>query len=283
MTEFCFFDKDARKELKSRNIYVPDVYRNVRSSCNNNDNLQGVAIAPSTGKLQYYYRKQFIELKREETFRRINTFVKKAPKIRKDAKILLQLGTLREKKIALAIMLADACSFRVGNRKNKNPGGITTLKKTHFSKDSSISFIGKAGKLNTCTKKFNVPESLLKKYFSKPPSAKSLNDFLSRYGPYTIKDFRTLNANIIYVSNLMLNQKIHTSKKKISAISLRQTATEMNNTVPTLKKHYLHPEIEAFYLHGREPLTLTGKKSSQQILQRFLSIVCSSALSSPAS
>ena len=58
MTEFCFFDKDARKELKRRNIYVPDVYRNVRSSCNNNDNLQGVAIAPSTGKLQYYYHEK---------------------------------------------------------------------------------------------------------------------------------------------------------------------------------------------------------------------------------
>ena len=91
-------------------LTAPLAAKLVRSSCNNNDNLQGVAIAPSTGKLQYYYRKQFIELKRE---------------------ILLQLGTLREKKIALAIMLADACSFRVGNRKNKNPGGITTLKKTH--------------------------------------------------------------------------------------------------------------------------------------------------------
>jgi len=66
MTEFCFFDHQARNDLKKKKIYVPSVYKNVRSACRKTQNLQGVATSPKTGKLQYYYRSKYIEKKKKK-------------------------------------------------------------------------------------------------------------------------------------------------------------------------------------------------------------------------
>lgn len=286
MTEFCFFDHQARNDLKKKKIYVPSVYKNVRSACRKTQNLQGVATSPKTGKLQYYYRSKYIEEKKKEKFRRMKRFLAIISQVRKDVKNLLHQGNLRERKISLAIGLANVCSFRVGSTTNKNPGGITTLKTKNFT-NGSISFIGKGGKLNTCTKPVDIPESLLRKYLMNPPTSKDLNNFLSFYGNFTMKDFRTLNANRLYISHLIENQKKgkYSSKQNISTESIRETAKEMNHNITTLQKHYLHPVIVKFYLNEKAPFIFTKHmttKSSERILHRFLSIVSSSALSSPA-
>lgn len=111
-----------------------------------------------------------------------------------------------------------------------------------------------------------------------PPASKDLNEFLSFYGNFTMKDFRTLNANRLYISHLIENRQKgkYTSKQNISTESIRETAKEMNHNNTTLKKHYLHPYIVKFYLNEKAPLIFTKHtttKSSERILHRFLSIV----------
>ena len=198
-------------------------------------------------------------------------FIITLPKIYNDVNILLNKRIWnRDKVIAFIIKIIDNCHLRIGNDKyvlENNSYGITTLKKSHIEINNNkiiLNFVGKKGIENNSeiTEPFLV--KLFNKYYStfnQNPNddfflyyndndiykidSSNINNYLKKYGNFTIKDFRTYSANemlLKYFYNIYKYNNIsNITKLKLKESCnkcLDRVSIHLNNTRNICKKSY---------------------------------------------
>lgn len=263
--------KDEKELERIKKMNIPPAWINVSIADNAKNDVLAIG-EDSKGRVQYLYSKEWNNNQEKIKFIRLIYFSKNINYIRKYLKqILKEEGWFKEKMKAFIISVIDNCGLRIGNEKYKelyDTDGITTLKKEHISilnTKIKLKFIGKKNVENTCTITNNFLLKLFKDLYNynkdstyffsvnnKIISNNSINNFLRKFGDYTIKDFRTYRANIDFIKCLY-NKPIETTPTKIKKtinICLKEIADKLNNTKTVLKNKYICNIIIEKYLEN---------------------------------
>lgn len=173
---------------------------------------------------------------------------------------------------ALAVAVMDKTAERVGNEDSASNGhfGVTGFKKEHISIDGNkvtLKYIGKSGVEHE--KKFSDKNIAfyLKRAIKNSPTDNIFctsegfcikNDRINRYlSEFDVraKDLRGYNANKWAVDYLSELEEIpEEPEKRIKVINqcLRKVASDIGHGLPTLKKHYLLPELYPTFVEKGE-------------------------------
>lgn len=170
---------------------------------------------------------------------------------------------------ALIVRIMFNTSERVGNDNSAENGrfGISQLKNSHiYLRDGKIFlvYVGKSGVKHSKCFSDSFSYEILKKLkkrnkgylfitsdgFRVKPDR--VNRYLDNFGAKS-KDIRGYNANSMMVAELCKYGRVKEEKErvKIFNLSLKKVAEKIGHGAPTLRKHYLLPEIEEnFYSKG---------------------------------
>lgn len=178
-------------------------------------------------------------------------------------------GDEKDQITALIVRTMLNTSERIGNEESANNGhfGITQFKKNHVKVLGSrirFNYTGKSGVEHEKDFCDNSSSQLLKKLkvrnnefiFTTEDGFRIRPDRVNRYlkqFDVKSKDIRGFNANRMMVMELNRLGKIQEEKDrpKIFNQALRKIAERIGHGAPTLRKHYLLPEIEEnFYKTG---------------------------------
>jgi DNA topoisomerase I len=284
--------KDEKILDRIKKIRIPPAWTNVIIANNEKEEVQAMG-EDIKGRTQYIYSKEWTNNQEKSKFIRLIYFSKTINYIRKNIrKVLKEEGWFKEKMIAFLIYIIDNCGLRIGNEKYKelyDTHGITTLKKNHIKISDNkveLKFIGKKNVVNTCiikTKliiklfkeldKYNSPSK--EEYFftldNKIISNSSVNNYLKKYGDYTVKDFRTYRANVDLIKclyNAPAEEKITRIKKEVNKC-LDTIASRLNNTRAVLKNKYICNIILEKYIEDskkfRKKIKYYEKNKSQGV------------------
>jgi len=172
---------------------------------------------------------------------------------------------------AVAILLMMSTGERIGNDDSASNGhyGITGLKKKHIKIDGSTIYMNYIGKSGVEHDKEFADKNLskhLKKVISKSPNSyifttsdgfRIKSDRINRYlSEFSVsgKDIRGFSANKWVIDKLKKVEIPDTEKERkvLFNKAAKQVATKIGHGVPTLKKHYLMPELVDKYVYDSE-------------------------------
>ncbi len=175
----------------------------------------------------------------------------------------------KDRLTALVIRVMIYTSERIGNEGSAENGhfGITQFKNKHIKIDGNrvnLDYIGKSGvehEKSFCDETSAVMISeLLKRrnefLFTTEDGFRIKPDRVNRYlkdFEAKSKDIRGFNANRMMAMELNRIGKVSEAKErpKVFNASLRKIGAKIGHGAPTLRKHYLLPEIESiFYKYG---------------------------------
>ena len=272
-----YLDKRGNKLPKAKyssirkNLYIAPGYDNVKI---NKKKGKILAIGDDTkGRKQYTYNSEYIQGSTDNKYKKLigfgNNYKRILDTINKD---MVPLEDSKKKQVAMVLKMIDECNFRVGNdiyAKENKSYGVCTLKKEHIkiNKDNVIvDFIGKEGVRNTCSiKNKRLLKNLKKKkktlrkgdrifnyrlnnkYFD--VKASDVNNYLKQFGGFSAKNFRTWNANIDLIKELM---KSTSNIKKHATESIQKVAKSMHHTPSICKKNYINKELLDMYIDSNE-------------------------------
>lgn len=190
-------------------------------------------------------------------------------RLKRRVKVDLSSPDEKERLTALIIRTMLNTSERVGNEESATNGhfGITQFKKNHVKVLGSqvrLNYVGKSGVEHDKTFSCSTTAELLKKLrirnnefiFTTEDGFRIRPDRVNRYlkkFDVKSKDIRGFNANRMMVMELNRIGKVSEPKDrpKIFNQALRKIAERIGHGAPTLRKHYLLPEIEEnFYKTG---------------------------------
>lgn len=281
---------DGLRLKRLEELRIPRVYDRVWLSKTSKSKIQAVAI-DGGGKKQYYYSKEWEQergvLKRD----RFRGFIDLIPHLdRKTRGHKSAKGWPKNKTMAYMLDILKETNIRVGNKKyldKYNSYGLTTIKKEHVTVNRGhiiLSFKGKHGVQQTINitnksiirfikQMLELPEDWVMKYQSKDNnyyrvSAQDLNNYLHELvGPeFTVKDYRTWGANMIFLETLLEFKDSEQNTKKIISLALERTAKKLGNNKATSKNSYVMEYIIKEY-----------QKDPQELLKKALDIVSISA------
>jgi DNA topoisomerase-1 len=270
--KFCARGAPARAVARGRSVYIPAAYTDVRSSCSDESPLQATAVDAS-GKRQYFYSGAHRVSASESKWKRVALFAERIPEIRRRVfEAVTGETSSKERALGVGIMLLDECNFRVGGGSSKSKAtGVSTLRTGDVdSANGKIEFTGKSGVRNTC--RTDATKLLGSEFFEERPTAREMNDFISRFGPFSSKDFRTLKANVMFVKELQdLDRErygrtqvnsTNTKKTRLNDIrrAVEKTADQMHHTPSVCRLNYLHPGILKSY--AAKGFSVTGRVSA---------------------
>jgi len=190
-------------------------------------------------------------------------------RLKRRVKIDLHSPDEKDRITALIIRTMLNTSERIGNEESASNGhfGITQFKKNHVKVLGSkirLNYVGKSGVEHDKTFSCHTTAELLKKLrtrnnefiFTTDDGFRIRPDRVNRYlkqFDVKSKDIRGFNANRMMVAELNRIGKVKEEKErpKIFNQALRKIAERIGHGAPTLRKHYLLPEIEEnFYRTG---------------------------------
>lgn len=190
-------------------------------------------------------------------------------RLKRRVKVDLSSPDEKERITALIIRTMLNTSERVGNEESATNGhfGITQFKKNHVKVLGSqvrLNYVGKSGVEHDKTFSCSTTAELLKKLrirnnefiFTTEDGFRIRPDRVNRYlkkFDVKSKDIRGFNANRMMVMELNRIGKVSepNDRPKIFNQALRKIAERIGHGAPTLRKHYLLPEIEEnFYKTG---------------------------------
>jgi DNA topoisomerase-1 len=169
---------------------------------------------------------------------------------------------------ALVIRIMLYTSERVGNEESSSNGhfGVTQFKNKHIKVEGNRVILDYVGKSGVEQEKSFVDEScstMIKDLLSRRNhfifttnegfviKPDRVNRYLSNFNAKS-KDIRGYNANRLMVMELNRIGKTEEKKRaKVFNEALRKIGSKVGHGAPTLRKHYLLPEIEEqFYKYG---------------------------------
>ena len=279
--KFEYIFKNGRKIVDNKileyikKLSIPPSWSNVILTSDPREEVQAIG-EDNKGRVQYIYSKEWVKNQEKLKFIRLKEFLKNINNIRKNInKILKKEGWCKEKLIGLVISIIDNCGLRVGNEKYKelyDTHGITTLTYKHIkiiNNKVKLEFVGKKNVLNECIITKNNIVKLIKELYNyngekgeneyffmlednKILSNMVINNYLKKYGDYTIKDFRTYRSNIDFIKCLV-NSDIEDTEYKIKKNMnkcIDKVCIKLNNTRNILKSKYICNIIINKYLEN---------------------------------
>ncbi len=263
-----YFDKKNNKVKKKTinkyltGVYIPPAYDNVKINKNKSSKVLAIGF-DDKGRSQYTYNKKTINKNSKSKYKKQINFGENYEKIIRKINSDFNGPDSKDKQISLILKLIIDCNFRVGNEKYKNDNnsyGVSTLEKKHlkFKKNKLIiDFIGKKGVKNTCNVKNKKMIQILKKqydnnnkhifYFTNSDNkiqvikSTDVNIYLKNLGNYTTKNFRTWNANIELIKNLMK------SRNNSLGDCIKNVAFKLHHTPSVCKKNYIDPKLITYF------------------------------------
>ena len=246
-------------------FYVPPAYDDVEINMNKKAKVLAIGF-DDKNRPQYIYNKTFVIKQSKKKFEKLIEFGYNYKKIyNKINKDLSSRKDTKEKEIATILKIIIDCNFRIGNdkyTKDNNSYGVSTLEKKHIIDKNGkiiINFIGKKGVENECiVKDKKVIKSLKKKKKSKNKrifsykknnrnfniQSKDVNKYLKDLGDFTTKNFRTWNANLELIKELIY---YNDDSKYVMKECIKNVAFKLHHTSSICKKNYLDPKLIEFY------------------------------------
>jgi len=281
--KYEYYDKDGNKvnqkivKVCLNGLYIPPAHDNVKISLNKKDKVLAIGY-DTKGRSQYIYNKKHIEEQSDKKYEHMIEFGESYKKILNQInRDLYTEKDTKNKQIAQILKIVIDCCFRVGNdkyMKENKSYGVTTLKSGHIkvSKDKiTIDFIGKKGVRNKCSiknkklsKNLRKKKKTLKKedrIFSYRKKNKyhdikstDVNKYLKTFGDFTTKNFRTWNANIELITQLLKFEEDNTITKRKKNVSeaVSSVAHKLHNTASVCKKNYIDPYLIETYTEDIE-------------------------------
>ena len=174
----------------------------------------------------------------------------------------------KDKLTALVIRIMLFTSERVGNEESATNGhfGVTQFKNKHIKVSDNrvvLDYVGKSGVEHEKSFVDSISASIIKDLLARRNDyvfttkegfrikPDRVNRYLSNFNAKS-KDIRGYNANRLMVMELNRIGKTEEKKRaKVFNEALRKIGSKVGHGAPTLRKHYLLPEIEEqFYKHG---------------------------------
>jgi len=174
----------------------------------------------------------------------------------------------KDKLTALVIRIMLFTSERVGNGESAINGhfGVTQFKNKHIKVDDNrvvLDYVGKSGVEHEKSFVDSISASIIKDLLARRNDyvfttkegfrikPDRVNRYLSNFNAKS-KDIRGYNANRLMVMELNRIGKTEEKKRaKVFNEALRKIGSKVGHGAPTLRKHYLLPEIEEhFYKYG---------------------------------
>ena len=246
-------------------FYIPPAYDNVEINMNKKAKVLAIGF-DDKNRPQYIYNKTFVIKQSKKKFEKLIEFGYNYKKIyNKINKDLSSRKDTKEKEIATILKIIIDCNFRIGNdkyTKDNNSYGVSTLEKKHIIDKNGkiiINFIGKKGVENECiVKDKKVIKSLKKKKKSKNKrifsykknnrnfniQSTDVNKYLKDLGDFTTKNFRTWNANLELIKELIYSED---DSNNIMKECIKNVAFKLHHTSSICKKNYLDPKLIEFY------------------------------------
>ena len=262
--------KDYESLLK--NLYIAPAYDNVKINKNKNDKVLAIG-TDDKGRKQYTYNPEYVQAATDNKYKKLiefgNNYKCIMNRVNKD---MITFEDSKKKQIAMILKMMDECNFRVGNEKYAKENksfGVCTLENQHVKIGSSgitVDFIGKEGVRNTCriknkrlVKNLRTKKKTLgkkdriftyrsnNKYYN--VSAPDVNRYLSQFGKFTAKNFRTWTANTDLIKEL---KKPTQNLKKHASDSIKKVAFKMHHTASICKKNYINKDLLDMYVDSND-------------------------------
>jgi DNA topoisomerase-1 len=267
--------RDAATLNRIRRLAIPPAWTGVWICCDERGHLQATG-RDARGRKQYRYHEDWRALRDENKFHRLTAFARCLPAIRKAVdRDLARPGLPREKVLAAMVSLLDRTFVRVGNeryRRDNGSFGLTTLRNRHVKLAGDrirLRFRGKGGKELDLTLEDRRLARVLRRCLDLPGyelfqydddgeprqvCATDVNDYLKDVAgaDYTAKDFRTWGATMIAVNALDAAElpPSDTAAARVVNDALRTAASVLGNTLPVVRKSYVHPGVVRAFLDG---------------------------------
>ena len=199
----------------------------------------------------------------------VYTLKENIDKLKRKVRSDLNSSDEKAKLTACIIRIMMKTSERVGNETSAKNGhfGITELKPKHVNivgNQITLNYKGKSGVEHEKTFSDEIVSDILKslkakknsKLFTTSDGFEVKSNKVNRYlKPFDAKakDIRGYNCNEFMIRELNNIGKISEEKQrpKVFNEALRKVAAKIGHGAPTLRKHYLLPEIErSFYVNG---------------------------------
>jgi DNA topoisomerase-1 len=268
--------RDRAHLARIRHLVIPPAWEDVWISPDPRGHIQAIGRDERRRK-QYRYHDRWREVRDENKYGRMMSFVKSLPKIRRRiARDLRRRGMPKEKVLAAVVRLLETTFIRVGNaeyKKQNKSYGLTTLHNRHAAVRGSriqFHFRGKSGvdhevdlddeRIAKIVRKCQgMPGEELFCYLDQAGKTHDIdsahvNDYLHQITgqDFTAKDFRTWAGTVLAAKALAEFEKIDTQagrKKKVIA-AVEWVASKLGNTRAVCRKCYIHPAIVDSYLDG---------------------------------
>ena len=267
-----------------KNLYIAPAYDNVKINKHKNDKVLAIG-TDDKGRKQYTYNPDYIQAATDNKYKKLiefgNNYKCIMNRVNKD---MITFEDSKKKQIALILKMMDECNFRVGNEKYAKENksfGVCTLENQHIKVGSSgitVDFIGKEGVRNTCriknkrlVKNLRTKKKTLgkkdrvftyrsnNKYYN--VSAPDVNRYLSQFGKFTAKNFRTWTANTDLIKEL---KKPTQNLKKHVSESIKKVAFKMHHTPSICKKNYINKDLLDMYLDSNDRFRYYFKSTDKE-------------------
>lgn len=257
-------------------LAIPPAWTDVWISPNPRARLQATGV-DSAGRKQYLYHESFRAAQEREKFRRLLTFAKDLPGLRRRLSTHLKLDPYeREWTCAIATSVINKAWFRVGSERHRSARtyGVTTLRKRHVSvsgDEIAFCFRAKNRKLVRRTIVNSTLADGVQALLELPNGSRLfrferdgdvvvltsqlLNEYLGENlgEEFTAKDFRTWGGTLLAARELARRGPAEgkTEAKRTLAAVMRRVGDELGNTPAVARASYVSPVVVDHYLAGR--------------------------------
>lgn len=295
--------------MSSSSLRIPPNWKDVK--INKNKNAKVLAIGTDEkGRKQYIYNEKHIKRAHNKKYKKLRDFLDVYPILeRKIKRDLANPSFNKDKVIAILLYLEKKTFIRAGNEKyvdENNSYGISSLRKKHVQFKDGCLYLNFKAKSNKQAE-YCVKDKKLIRYLKQ--LIKMEGKYLFQYrdennktyhlttaqvnkyikdtigNEYSIKIFRTLAANILFVqfavkevckSSSSNNEKEITAKKielnnkKMASECVKKTAEKLKHTTGISKKSYIFPEAVEVLQKNPEFYKKVRKLSAIKILKKLI-------------
>lgn len=265
-------------------LRIPPAWTDVHIAANPRAPIQ-VWGFDARGRKQYRYHKRAVEKGELRKHYRVRQMAKDLPRLRKKLREHINLvGLSRNRVAAGVVMLISQRWFRVGSdryEKENRSFGITTLRKTHVTREDDHVIFNYRGKRGIDQRQYvmdprliRLVEELLdtpgKRLFRYKEGRKwvdldsgEVNEYIEEIAgfPYTAKDLRTWGGSMLAATVLadLGSAPNRAARNKNVVTAVRLVAAELGNTPAICRKSYVHPVILTRYLRSGATISVPRK------------------------
>jgi DNA topoisomerase IB len=288
-------DRDVLERI--RGLAIPPAWEDVWISPDPWGHLQATGV-DAAGRRQYRYHDVWRARRDREKHRRIESFGRALPSLRRRVgRDLARPGLPRERVLAGAVRLLDRTALRIGGEeyaRRNGSFGLATLRHDHVTIRGDrleLRFNGKAGKEHAVSLRDPAVARLVRNLARGDGDevlawrddegwhdvrAADVNDYLrERVGEdHSAKDFRTWHATVLAAS-LLAGHDPAQGRRAVTA-AIREVAAQLGNTPAVCRASYVDPRVVDAFLDEGVTISPTGR-SREAVESAVLELLAATA------